>query len=101
MQDRLGLFIAYFTTIAGAYSISHSLFLARQTHHLSSIVALITGSVYIALPETSAGAFTRGGLIFITILFNAFQAFNELPLQMMGRPIMWKQSQNFMFFRPR
>lgn len=28
--------------------------------------------------------------IFISILFNAFQAFNELPTQMMGRAIMWK-----------
>lgn len=33
------------------------------------------------------------------ILFNSFQAFNELPTQMMGRPILWKQV-NYAFYRP-
>ncbi|KAK4699639.1 hypothetical protein P7C70_g6621, partial [Phenoliferia sp. Uapishka_3] len=62
-------------------------------------VALISGSVYLKLPQSSAGAFTRGGVIFISILFNAFQAFNELPTQMMGRAIMWKH-QRFAFYPP-
>ncbi|ORY59909.1 pleiotropic drug resistance ABC transporter [Leucosporidium creatinivorum] len=78
MQDRFDLYVSFATSI---------------------IVALISGSVYFQLPQTSAGAFTRGGAIFIAILFNSFQAFNELPTQMMGRAIMWKHA-GFTFHRP-
>lgn len=52
MQDRFDLVVSFATAI---------------------IVALICGSVYLQLPQTSAGAFTRGGVIFIAILFNSFQ----------------------------
>ncbi|GAA5923733.1 uncharacterized protein JCM15063_003745 [Sporobolomyces koalae] len=65
----------------------------------SIVVALITGGVYFNMPETASGAFTRGGLIFIALLFNSFQAFNELPTQMMGRGITWRHKQ-FAFHRP-
>ena len=34
---------------------------------------------------------SRSPLSFIALLFNSFQAFGELPVQMMGRPIMWRQ----------
>lgn len=78
MQDKLGLSVSFATSI---------------------IIALITGACYFKLPQTAAGAFTRGGVIFIVILFNSFQAFNELPTQMLGRPIMWKQT-GFAFYRP-
>jgi ATP-binding cassette subfamily G (WHITE) protein 2 (SNQ2) len=33
------------------------------------------------------------------LLFNAFGAFSELPTQMLGRPVMFKQK-NFTFYRP-
>lgn len=52
MQDRFDLVVSFVTSI---------------------VVALIVGSVYLQLPQTSAGAFTRGGVIFIAILFNSFQ----------------------------
>ncbi|GAA5952195.1 hypothetical protein JCM10213_004061 [Rhodosporidiobolus nylandii] len=65
----------------------------------SIIVALISGSVYYQMPQTAAGAFTRGGAIFIALLFNSFQAFNELPTQMMGRVVTHKHKQ-FAFYRP-
>lgn len=77
-MDRLDLIVSFSTTI---------------------IVALISGSVYFKLPETSQGAFTRGGVIFIALLFNSFQAFNELPTQMLGRAIIWKH-RGFGFYRP-
>jgi ABC-type multidrug transport system permease subunit len=51
------------------------------------------------MPESASGAFTRGGAIFIALLFNSFQAFNELPTQMMGRGITWRHKQ-FAFHRP-
>lgn len=71
MQDKLGLLVSIFT----AFSIS-----------------LIAGSVYYQLPQSAAGAFTRGGVIFISILFNSFQAFNELPTQMLVSPRMLTRS---------
>ncbi|GAA5871103.1 hypothetical protein JCM8547_005358, partial [Rhodosporidiobolus lusitaniae] len=65
----------------------------------SIIVAVISGVVYLQMPQTAAGAFTRGGAIFIALLFNSFQAFNELPTQMMGRVVTHKHKM-FAFYRP-
>lgn len=45
-------------------------------------IAIICGSLFLSIPKTSAGAFTRGGALFISLLFNAFNAFAELPTQM-------------------
>ncbi|SCV67921.1 BQ2448_42 [Microbotryum intermedium] len=78
LQNRLDLCVSFSTTI---------------------IIAIISGACYFQIPATAEGAFTRGGAIFIALLFNAFQAFNELPTQMLGRPIMWKHA-NFAFHRP-
>ncbi|KAL1979618.1 hypothetical protein VTN96DRAFT_5440 [Rasamsonia emersonii] len=61
--------------------------------------AIILGTVWLKLPTTSAGAFTRGGLLFISLLFNAFQAFSELGSTMLGRPIVNKH-RAFTFHRP-
>lgn len=61
--------------------------------------AIILGTVWLQLPTTSAGAFTRGGLLFISLLFNAFQAFSELGSTMLGRPIVNKH-RAFTFYRP-
>ena len=62
-------------------------------------VAVILGTVWLELPQTSAGAFTRGGLLFISLLFNAFQAFGELGSIVMGRPLVSKH-RAFTFYRP-
>ncbi|GAD91973.1 hypothetical protein CIMG_06623 [Paecilomyces variotii No. 5] len=62
-------------------------------------VAIILGTVWLKLPKTSAGAFTRGGLLFISLLFNAFQAFSELASTMTGRPIVNKH-RAYTFHRP-
>lgn len=63
------------------------------------IVALICGSSYWQLPRTSDGAFTRGGVMFIALLFTSFTAFVELPVTIMGRSVLYKQA-SLMFFRP-
>ena len=42
------------------------------------VIAIVLGTVWLNLPVTSAGAFTRGGVLFIALLFNAFAAFGEL-----------------------
>lgn len=62
-------------------------------------IAIVIGSVYLNQPLTTAGAFTRGGVIFMGLLFNVFMSFAELPKQMLGRPILWRQT-NFCFYRP-
>ncbi|KAI1952324.1 ATP-binding cassette transporter snq2 [Ophidiomyces ophidiicola] len=62
-------------------------------------VALVLGTVWLQLPKTSAGAFTRGGVLFISLLFNALQAFGELAATMMGRQIVNKH-RAFTFHRP-
>ncbi|PQE05366.1 ABC transporter protein [Rutstroemia sp. NJR-2017a BVV2] len=65
----------------------------------SIVVAIVLGTVWLNLPKTSAGAFTRGGLLFISLLFNAFQAFAELASTMLGRPIVNKHKA-YTFHRP-
>ncbi|KAB2576650.1 ABC transporter G family member 11 [Lasiodiplodia theobromae] len=65
----------------------------------SIVVAIILGTVWLKLPTTSAGAFTRGGLLFISLLFNAFEAFSELASTMTGRPIINKH-RAYTFHRP-
>jgi ABC-type multidrug transport system ATPase subunit/ABC-type multidrug transport system permease subunit len=62
-------------------------------------VAIVLGTVWLQQPRTSAGAFTRGGLLFISLLFNSFQAFSELGSTMMGRPIVAKH-RAYTFHRP-
>jgi ATP-binding cassette subfamily G (WHITE) protein 2 (SNQ2) len=65
----------------------------------SIVIAIIFGTVYLNLPQTSAGAFTRGGVLFMSLLFNAFQAFSELASTMMGRGIVNKHKA-YTFHRP-
>ena len=63
------------------------------------VVAIILGTVWLDLPDTSAGAFTKGGVLFFSLLFNAFQAFGELASTMLGRPIINKH-RAYTFHRP-
>ncbi|KAF2871241.1 ABC-2 type transporter-domain-containing protein [Massariosphaeria phaeospora] len=77
-QDKFGLVVSWITSI---------------------VIAIVTGTVWLNLPETSAGAFTRGGVLFIALLFNAFQAFSELASTMLGRPIVNKH-RSYAFHRP-
>ncbi|KAI9650107.1 ATP-binding cassette transporter snq2 [Ciborinia camelliae] len=77
-QDKFSLVVSWITSIT---------------------VAVVLGTVWLNLPTTSAGAFTRGGLLFISLLFNAFQAFSELASTMLGRPIVNKH-RAYTFHRP-
>ena len=65
----------------------------------SMTIAIVVGTVWLNQPKTSAGAFTRGGVLFIALLFNAFQAFGELASTMLGRPIVNKH-RAYTFHRP-
>ncbi|KAF9585985.1 hypothetical protein BGW38_010677 [Lunasporangiospora selenospora] len=63
------------------------------------IKALVVGSVFFLLPTDASGAFTRGGVIFFSLLFNALISQAELPMAMQGRPILYKHK-NFAMYRP-
>jgi ATP-binding cassette, subfamily G (WHITE), member 2, SNQ2 len=77
-QDRFSLVVSWVTSI---------------------VIAIVIGTVWLQLPQTSAGAFTRGGVLFIALLFNCFTAFSELASTMVGRPILNKH-RAYTFHRP-
>ena len=58
----------------------------------SIVIAIVIGTVWLQQPKTSAGAFTRGGVIFIALLFNCFAAFGELAGVMLGRYVQPQES---------
>ena len=61
--------------------------------------ALIVGSLFYSLPQTSAGVFPRGGVLFFILLFNALLALAELTSAFSSRPILLKHK-SFSFYRP-
>ncbi|KAL9019649.1 MAG: hypothetical protein Q9185_003114 [Variospora sp. 1 TL-2023] len=63
------------------------------------VIGLILGTVWLQQPETSSGAFTRGGVLFMALFNNAFQAFGELGTTTLGRPIINKH-RAYTFHRP-
>ncbi|KAG0143493.1 hypothetical protein CROQUDRAFT_48718 [Cronartium quercuum f. sp. fusiforme G11] len=77
-QDRLGLIFSWAVTI---------------------FLALLIGVLFFDLPVTSAGVSTREGAIFCVLLFNVFTAFPEIFPQMSGRPILYRQTRGFGFYR--
>ncbi|CAO1636562.1 unnamed protein product [Sympodiomycopsis kandeliae] len=78
LGNPFDLFMSYFTAI---------------------VVAIITGFIFLKLDTTSAGLFSRGGVVFMGLLFCAITAFVELPTQMGNRPILYKQ-QSWALYRP-
>lgn len=82
-------------------------FLLRSQDHMhlavgwftSIVIALFIGGSYFKVAKTSEGAFNRGGILFISVLFNAFTAFSELGAVMMGRPVL-NRHKSFAFHRP-
>jgi ATP-binding cassette subfamily G (WHITE) protein 2 (SNQ2) len=64
-----------------------------------TLVGLLLSTLWVHLPTTSSGAFTRGGVMFISFLFNGFQAFGELAGTMLGRPVLTKH-RAYAFYRP-
>ncbi|KAF4450095.1 hypothetical protein F53441_6739 [Fusarium austroafricanum] len=78
LQDRFNLFFGWFRSI---------------------VIAIVLGTLYLNLGKTSASAFSKGGLLFVALLFNAFQAFSELAGTMTGRGIVNKHK-GYAFHRP-
>jgi ATP-binding cassette, subfamily G (WHITE), member 2, SNQ2 len=61
--------------------------------------ALIVGSLFYDMPSTTAGVFTRGGVMFFMLLFNALLALAELTSAFSSKPILLKHK-SFSFYRP-
>lgn len=61
--------------------------------------SLIVGSLFFQLPDTTEGAFTRGGVLFFILLFNALLALAEQTAAFESKPILLKHK-NFQFYRP-
>ncbi|KAF9003771.1 hypothetical protein BDZ89DRAFT_1080859 [Hymenopellis radicata] len=66
---------------------------------LTTMLSFVIGGAYFGQPLTAAGAFTRGGVIFASLLTTCLDAFGEMPMQMNGRPILRKQT-NYSMYRP-
>ncbi|KAJ5381155.1 uncharacterized protein N7496_003583 [Penicillium cataractarum] len=63
------------------------------------IMALIIGSVFFNLPETTASFYARGALLFFAVLLNAFSSALEILTLYAQRPIVEKQSR-YAFYHP-
>ncbi|KAG5718995.1 Brefeldin A resistance protein [Termitomyces sp. T112] len=69
------------------------------SYSLAIVLAFVIGSGYYNQPLTSAGAFTRGSVIFAALLTTCLDAFGEMPMQMLGRSILRKQT-SYSMYRP-
>ncbi|OBZ91030.1 ABC transporter G family member 14 [Choanephora cucurbitarum] len=98
-------YIASFYQQVKALTIRQHHLLIKDTEALISrygtilIQALITASCFFQLPLTGAGAFSRGGTLFFSVLFNAFISQSELVRFLTGRPILEKHKQ-YALYRP-
>ncbi|KAJ2556100.1 ATP-binding cassette transporter snq2, partial [Coemansia sp. RSA 1933] len=61
--------------------------------------AIIVGTLFLRLPQTSAGAFTRGGVLFFALLFNSLTAQSEIPKSITGREVVYKHK-SFAMYHP-
>ncbi|KIJ41874.1 hypothetical protein M422DRAFT_171852 [Sphaerobolus stellatus SS14] len=66
---------------------------------MSIILAIVLGAAFFDLQPTANGGFTRGSILFVALLTNCLDTFGEIPSQMLGRPVLYKQT-NYGFFRP-
>ncbi|RYO75617.1 hypothetical protein DL762_009937 [Monosporascus cannonballus] len=60
---------------------------------------VVVGSLFYNLPDNTAGAFRRGGVLFFILLFNALLALAELTAAFESKPILLKHK-NFSFYQP-
>ncbi|KAJ2369134.1 ATP-binding cassette transporter snq2, partial [Coemansia sp. RSA 2607] len=52
--------------------------------------AVIVGTLYLKLPDNTAGAFTRGSLLFFALLFHTLTVEAEMPKAFSGREVVYK-----------
>ncbi|USW53289.1 Putative AAA+ ATPase domain, CDR ABC transporter, ABC-2 type transporter [Septoria linicola] len=71
--------------------------ITKQASNL--IQAFSAGSLFYDAPDNSAGLFSKSGVIFVTLLFNALLAQSEVTDSFTGRPVMQKHK-HFAFHHP-
>lgn len=57
----------------------------------SILQSLIIGSTFYQMPQTTAGFFSRGGVLFFVLLYQSFMASAEIPNSYAQRPIVIRQ----------
>lgn len=62
-------------------------------------MSLVNGSVFINTPSDTSGFFSKGGVLFFSVLFNALQTMAEVATQYAQRPIVQKHK-GFAFYHP-
>lgn len=63
------------------------------------IQGILTGSTFFRIPDSTIGFFSRGGVLFFAILFNAFQAMAEITVSYTQRPVIVRQRRYAMLVR--
>ena len=66
---------------------------------VNCIIALIIGSIFFGTPETTAGFYAKGSVLFMAILINALTAISEIVSLYAQRPIVEKQ-RSYAFYHP-
>lgn len=61
--------------------------------------ALIIGSLFYNMGDNTSAAFSRGGVLFFSLLYNALSALAEITNSFSHRPILLKQ-RNYSFYHP-
>lgn len=52
--------------------------------------AIIVGTLFIQLPHDTSSFFTRGGVLFFSLLFNSLTSMSEIPKAIEGRQVVYK-----------
>ncbi|KAJ2724461.1 ATP-binding cassette transporter snq2 [Coemansia sp. Benny D115] len=52
--------------------------------------AIIVGTLFIRLPRDTSSYFTRGGVLFFSLLFNSLTSLSEIPKAVTGRQVVYK-----------
>ncbi|KAJ2778276.1 ATP-binding cassette transporter snq2 [Coemansia javaensis] len=63
------------------------------------VFAVIAGTLFLSLPATTAGAFTRGGLLFLAVMFTSLSCESEVPKTVAGRMVVYKHK-SFAMYHP-
>ncbi|KAG0222098.1 hypothetical protein BGW42_006899, partial [Actinomortierella wolfii] len=75
-------------------------YVSLVSRYASNVIkAIVVGTVFLKLPADGSGTFTRGGVLFFALLFNALISQAELPQALQGRPILYKHKK-FAMYRP-
>jgi ABC-type multidrug transport system ATPase subunit len=60
-------------------------------------MSLIMGSLFFSLPDSTSGFFSKSGVLFFAVLFNALQTLSEIGTQYAQRPIVQRQKTYAMY----